>query len=417
MQLDDRRKVARPSVFALESERGYGEHRMTTAARRLRLLLLVDHIQGPGGGAEVFLVGLATHLPRERFEVHVCATRAVVPGPLAETLDGAGVPHVALGRRSKWDLLRLRRLATLLNGGRFDIVHAHKFGSNVWGTLFGRACGVPIVIAHEHTWSYEGQPLRKWLDGRVIGRLATRFVAVSDADAARMVAREKVPAEKVIVMPTGYVARPRTPDTDLRSELGVAPETPLVGTAVVFRPQKALDVLLEAHARLLESIPDAHLAIAGDGPSRAELLRRARELRLDGRVHFLGRRDDVDAILRSLDVAVLSSDFEGKPLFVLECMANRTPLVATAVGGLPELVRDGETGVLVPPRHPEALADAVGRLLVDRDLRARLAAAAAEELSGLTIEAVARRFAELYETLAVEAGLLGAGNGRSTRRK
>jgi glycosyltransferase involved in cell wall biosynthesis len=140
-------------------------------------------------------------------------------------------------------------------------------------------------------------------------------------------------------------------------------------------------------------------------------------LRLDRRVHFLGRRDDVDAILRSLDVAVLSSDFEGKPLFVLECMANRTPLVATAVGGLPELVRDGETGVLVPPRNPEALADAVGRLLVDRDLRARLAAAAAEELSGLTIEAVACRFAELYETLAVEAGLLGPGNVRATRRK
>ena len=373
-------------------------------AKRLRVLLLIDRVQG-SGGAEIFVIGLATNLPRERFDVSVCGTRAIVPGPLVETLDAAGVPYMTLDRRSTWDLTRVRRLRTLLKRGRFDILHTHKFGSNVWGALFARACRVPVVVAQEHTWSYEGQPLRKWIDGRVVGRLATRFVAVSEADAARMVMDEKVPPEKVVVMPTGYIPRPFTPDTDLRSELGVAPETPLVGTAVVFRPQKAVEVLLEAHARLLTSMPDAHLAIAGDGPIRAKLEHRARELALDGRVHFLGKRNDVDAILRTLDVAALSSDFEGKPLFVLECMANRTPLVATAVGGLPELIRDGETGVLVPPRDPEALAHAIERLLVDRELRSSLAAAAADEVSGLTIEAVALRFADLYETLAAEAGL------------
>jgi glycosyltransferase involved in cell wall biosynthesis len=378
---------------------------MTTTPKRLRVLLLVDQLSGLGGGAEVFLVGLATHLPRERFEVSVCATRAVAPGPLAEILDAGGVPYIALGRRSRWDLLRMRRLAALLGSGRFDIVHAHKFGSNVWGTLFGRACRVPVVIAHEHTWSYKGQPLRKWIDGRIVGPLATRFIAVSDADATRMVEDEKVASEKVVVMPTGYVARPLAPDTDLRSELGLTSETPLIGTAVVFRPQKAVEVLLEAHARLLRKMPDVHLAIAGDGPTRADIQRRARELSLDGRVHFLGHRDDVDAILRSLDVAALSSDFEGSPLFVLECMANGTPIVATAVGGIPQMVLDGETGVLVPPRDPEALAEAIGHLLVDPERRAMLAAAATNRLSDFRIDAVARRFADLYETLAAEAGL------------
>jgi len=378
---------------------------MATTPKRLRVLLLVDQLSGLGGGAEVFLVGLATHLPRERFEVSVCATRAVARGPLAEILDAGAVPYIALGRRSRWDLLRMRRLAALLSSGRFDIVHAHKFGSNVWGTLFGRACRIPVVIAHEHTWSYKGQPLRKWIDGRVVGPLATRFIAVSDADAARMVEQEKVAPEKVVVMPTGYVARPLMPDTDLRSELGLTAETPLVGTAVVFRPQKALEVLLEAHARLLRSMPDVHLAIAGDGPTRAEVERRARELSLDGHVHFLGHRDDVDAILRSFDVAALSSDFEGSPLFVLECMANGTPIVATAVGGIPQMVLDGETGVLVPPRDPEALAGAVGRLLVDPERRAMLAAAATNRLTDYRIDGVARRFADLYEMLAAEAGL------------
>jgi glycosyltransferase involved in cell wall biosynthesis len=378
---------------------------MTTTPKRLRVLLLVDQLSGLGGGAEVFLVGLATHLPSDRFEVFVCATRAVAPGPLAEILEAGAVPYIALGRRSRWDLLRMRRLAALLGSGRFDIVHAHKFGSNVWGTLFGRACRVPVVIAHEHTWSYKGRPLRKWIDGRIVGRLATRFIAVSNADAARMVEDEKVASEKVVVMPTGYVARPLAPDTDLRSELGLTSETPLIGTAVVFRPQKAVEVLLEAHARLLRTMPDVHLVIAGEGPTRAEIQRRARELSLDGRVHFLGHRDDVDAILRSLDVAALSSDFEGSPLFVLECMANGTPIVATAVGGIPQMVLDGETGVLVPPRDPEALAGAIEHLLVDPERRAVLAAAAANRLSEFRIDAVARRFADLYETLAAEAGL------------
>src|SRR5436190_19538205 len=123
---------------------------MTAVAKRLRVLLLVDRVQG-SGGAEVFVIGLAANLPRERFDVSVCGTRDVVPGPLVKTLDAAGVPYTALGRRSMWDLPRLRRLGTLLHSGRFDILHTHKFGSNVWGALFARACGVPVLVAHEHT--------------------------------------------------------------------------------------------------------------------------------------------------------------------------------------------------------------------------------------------------------------------------
>jgi glycosyltransferase involved in cell wall biosynthesis len=145
--------------------------------------------------------------------------------------------------------------------------------------------------------------------------------------------------------------------------------------------------------------------IAGDGPRRAELEHHARELGLDRRVHFLGSRDDVDAILRAVDVAALSSDFEGKPLFALECMANHAPLVATAVGGLPEIVCDGETGLLVPPRDPQALADAVAELLINPVRRERIAAAAAEKMAEFTIEVVTSRFAHLYDTLAKEAGL------------
>ncbi|HWF49005.1 MAG TPA: glycosyltransferase [Solirubrobacteraceae bacterium] len=369
-------------------------------ARRLRVLSLIDRASGQGG-AERFAVGLATHLPRERFEAWICSSREP-DGATAAAVAETGIPLVTLGRRAKWDAHRMRGLAELLRRERFDVLHAHKFGSNLWGTVIGRACRVPVVIAHEHTWTYEGDPLRIWLDGNVTGRLATRYVAVSAADRERMVRIEGVNPDKVTVIPaTVHIPSLAGPGAgDVRAELGLALDTPVIAIVAVLRPQKALTVLLEAHALVLDRIPGAHLVIAGDGRCRQELEQRSRELGLDGKVHFLGRRSDVDAILAAADVAALSSDFEGTPLFIAECMANHTPVVATAVGGVPEVIEDGRTGLLVPPRDPAALADGLTRLLADPSERRRIADEAYRRSDRFTLDAVAARFGELYETLA-----------------
>jgi glycosyltransferase involved in cell wall biosynthesis len=188
---------------------------------------------------------------------------------------------------------------------------------------------------------------------------------------------------------------PRAPSR-LREELGLGASTPLVGTVAIPRPQKALDVLLDAFARVRDT---AHLVIAGDGSGRAGLERRAGELGIAARTHFLGLRDDVDGILAGLDVAAMSSDFEGTPLFAFECMAAGTPLVATAVGGLPDVLEDGRSAILVPRRDPAALAAGLERLLGDPEARNALAAAAAARLEPYRIEAVAERFGALYTEL------------------
>jgi glycosyltransferase involved in cell wall biosynthesis len=368
---------------------------------RLRVLYLIGFL-APDGGAERFAFGLATHMPRDRFEPWFCAPRGADPAVL-EQLASAGIPFVDLGRRAKWDAHRLTGLPRLLRAHRFDILHSHMFGSNLWGTLAGRACHVPVVIAQEHTWSYRGNPVRAWLDGHVIGRLASRFIAVSSTDADRMVSIEGVPRKKVAVIPTAYVPRPNVSTGDLRAELGVRPDTPLYGTAAVMRAQKALSVLIEAHEILLRSVPDAHLVMAGDGPCRAPIERQVAERGIGDSVHMLGRRDDVDSIIRALDVAAMSSDYEGTPLFALECMANRTPLVATAVGGLKDVVDDHRTGLLVPVRNPQELAGAVRDLLWDPARRERLVRAAETKLGSYTIGGTAARFADLYETLYMEA--------------
>ncbi len=379
--------------------------------RRLRVLQMVGYLSGDGG-AERFVLGLATHLPRDRFEPWVCAPRGAEPTALSALAD-AGVPFVELGRRGRWDAHRTAGLFGLLRRERFAVLHTHMFGSNLWGAVAGPACGVPVVIAHEHTWSYQGKPWRAWLDGRFVGRRVTRFVAVTEADADRMVSIEKVPPQKVAVVPTALVPRPFAASGDLRAELGVAPGTPLIGSVSRLRPQKALDLLIDAHARVLAVMPGVHLVLAGDGQCRGELERQARELGVAEQTHFLGRREDVDSILDALDIAVMSSDFEGRPLFALECMASGTPLIATAVGGLPEMIDDGRTGLLVPPRRADCLADAIATLLLDPALRARIAAAAGAEVDRNGIEAVAEQFGELYERLFEEAAGVSRTRGGS----
>lgn len=365
------------------------------------MVLLVDKLTD-WGGAERFTAGLACELAERGIEVWACSTRGADPSVI-RTLERAGVRQLDLGRSGKADVHRFAPLVRLLRRERVDVVHAHGLGSNVWGTIFARTCGVPVVIAQEHTWSYSGQPLRILLDRHLVGRFATRFVAVSRLDAWRMVAIERVPAGKVLRIPAAHIPRPPSEPPQLRAELGLDPGTPLVGSVAVLRSQKALKVLIAAHARILERVPGAHLVLAGDGDQRPGLERCAAELGLSERVHFLGMRADVDGILRELDVAAMSSDWEGTPLSAYECFANGTPLVATNVGGLPEIVENGVTGVLVPPRDPTALANAIAGLLLDPTVRSRLAAAAAERLDEFSIETVAARFADLYANLAPAA--------------
>lgn len=369
--------------------------------RRLRVLFVINQVAS-WGGAERFAAGLAANMPRDQIEPWVCATRRGDEYAVS-ALTEAGVRYVCLGRRAKWDVHRLLPLLSLVRRERFDVIHSHMFGSNVWSSLAGQACQVPVIIAHEHNWSYSGDRLRMWLDGHLISRCATCFVAVSEANRQRMIKLEGVPADRIRVIPTAYVPHLGPSNGDIRGDLGLSPGTPLIGVAAVMRKEKALEVMLDAHARLLKRLADVHLVIAGDGPCRPALERQIGRLGIAANVHLLGRRSDVDHILGQVDVGALSSDWEGSPLFVFECKAARIPVVATAVGGVTELVESERTGLLVPPRDPDALAGAIERILTDRGLSERLAGEAARDLDQYEIGTVAQGFANLYQQLLSEA--------------
>jgi len=204
--------------------------------------------------------------------------------------------------------------------------------------------------------------------------------------------------ERASVLPNPAPEVPPLPSREeLRAELGL--DGDVLAFAGRLGPQKSLGVALEA----LAAAPGVTFAIAGDGPDRGRLERRAGELELDGRTRFLGSmpRESVLRLFRAADVSLLSSSWENFPHTVVEALAVGCPVIATAVGGVPEVVRDGENGLLVPPDDPEALAAAIRRFFADDDLRRRLAEAASGSVAGYTEDAV---FARIEEELARAVG-------------
>jgi len=342
---------------------------------------------------------LAAAVDPERFDRLLCSSRSHMASTFEDTLDAAGVRVLVLDRRSKVDLASWRPLYDLLRRERVDILHAHKFGSNLWGTIIGRLARVPVVVAHEHTWSYEGQPVRRLLDRHVIARGADAFVAVSREDQRRMIEIERVPPDVIRFLPNG-IPRQQRRGNNVRAELGVAADALVVGAVGQLRPEKAFDVLVEVAGELVEQTPGLKVLIAGGGEERDTLEARVRALGLEDVVLLLGPRDDVPDVLAAVDVAVLCSTREGSPLSVMEYMAARRAIVATDVGGVSDLIEHDRHGVLVAPGDGPALTEAVRELLADPPRRARLGAAAAErQRAEFDFDVVVQHVEDLYEEL------------------
>jgi glycosyltransferase involved in cell wall biosynthesis len=366
-------------------------------------MTLIDNPDITGGG-ERMAVTIAMRLDPSRFERFLCATRDV-PGPnLRDELAAAGVRVLSLRRRSKFALWTWWPLISLLRGERIDILHAHKFGSNFWGTIIGRATGVPIVLAHEQSWasaafSTAGAAFRRFMDRELIGRGVDAFFAVSRADRRRMIEVEGVDARRVCVVPNA-IPRAQPSGRQVRNDLGIPEDAPVVVTVCQLRPEKALELLVEAAAIVREELPAVRVLIAGDGRERDRLRAQIDELGLQETVYLLGTRTDVPDLLAASDIAVCCSDFEGTPLSVMEYMAAGKPVVASRVGGIPELIDDDVHGLLFERRDAAGFAAAMTALLCDPERRAEMGRAARErQRAEFDLDTTVRRLEELYELL------------------
>jgi glycosyltransferase involved in cell wall biosynthesis len=375
---------------------------------RRRVLVLITLTEM--GGAQTYVAALLPAL-RQEFDVTVAAHGS---GWLAEQANAAGVPFVALQhvRRPlspREDLRGLRELVRLIRRVRPDVVHANSSKAGVLGRLAAALTGVPVRLFTVHGWAFKAHSglaakAYLWAD-RAMRPLTTRTICVARSELAAGVRARTCRADATVVIRNGVrLDRPR------RRHPAVADGPATVLAVGRLREPKDFLTLVRATAQLPAG--SARVLIVGDGPDRAAIDHEVSRLGLRDTVELLGERADVAELLAGSDVFVLPSRSEGMPMSVLEAMAAGLPVVASAVGGVPELVRDGETGTLVAPGDPGALAGALGALVADPAQRTRLGAAARTRAEAeFGIEACRQAHVDLYR-----AALAATDRAKRTRR-
>ncbi len=371
---------------------------------RLSLVLSVNDLRT--GGAERQLVELARGLDKSRYRVTV----ATLYGgqPLERELAGeAGVELVCLQRRNKYDPSPVWRMARLLRQRRAHIVQPFLTPATFFSLLGALLAGTPIRVVTERC----GLRLRPGLGNHVYRFLEDRLtrwaqVVVANSEAGRRyVVSRGIPAAKVRVIyngvnPARLCHRPEERQA-VRRMLGADDGIPVVGMVASLQPAKDYPTFLQAAAEIARQMPATRFLVVGEGPLRPQLEETARQLGLGAKVSFAGNQPRVAPYIAAMDVAVLSScDHEGCSNFLLEAMALGRPIVATDVGGNRELFRDGQPGLLVPPRSPQVLASAVLSLLRDEGLRGRCAVdAVAIYRRRFSLETMVSAYDALYREL------------------
>jgi glycosyltransferase involved in cell wall biosynthesis len=371
----------------------------------IRVVYCIDNMQI--GGTELNALRTAERLDRRKFAVSVVCIRDT--GPLMARYKAAGIPVHAFPMNSLLGLEAMRqavRLIRLLRSERTEIVHSHDAYTSVFGTICARLAGVRGVIASRRSW------YSPHLRGRILraNRLAYRFadrVLGNSPSVSRLVESEGgVSASRIVTIPNFLDAaafEPMPPDDRRASldELGVPAGAFVIGIVARLSPVKDHGTLLRAIASLRERIPELHCVLIGDGPERGAIERLAEALGIDDIVHLAGERTQPPNLHGLFDVSVLCSTSEAFPNSVLEAMAAARPVVATDVGGTPDAIRQGTTGLLVPPSDPSRLAEAILRLYDEPALRTKLGnAGCVAARSGYSTESVMGQVEALYTTLA-----------------
>jgi len=322
------------------------------------------------GGQEYRVLLEAQGMETRGHVVIVAAPKGSQLAALAQQ-RGLEVKTTTSGNRG-WLTLIPRYLRMMKQCG-IEVVNTHgsldSWTASIAGRLSSRR---PIIIRTRHKSARGPRFLRHRF---LYGRLPHVVTTTGEAVRQELIIRHRLSPSRVISIPTGVDLErfhPQPPDVSLRKSLGVEPQCPLVGAVTFLRPEKGIEVLIEAVRLLKKALPTLECLIIGDGAEKSTLTARARQLGLDRCVHIVGFREDIPALLTLLDVVVIPSFEEGVPQSLTQALAMKRPVVASAVGGIPEVVKDGVTGLLVPPRNPVILSEKIAFLLRNPSSGARM---------------------------------------------
>jgi len=326
-------------------------------------------------------------------------------GPMAEVLAAERIPFRVFSRTGKLDLRLIGQLTTQFRADKVRLIHTHHLGQLMYAGIAGRLAGARVIHTEHEFYTLSRRRARRLL--RVLSALADVVTAVAEPVAEFLRDQVGIPAGKIRTIPNGVdIARFQSARPIKRSDWGWRDEDVVIGCVARLEPEKGHAVLLDAFRRLHERNPRARLLLIGEGGERERLTATAEALGLNGSVRFLGVRGDIPELFASCDVVTLASSREGLPMVLLEAMAAGKAVVATGVGGVPEVIQDGRTGLLVRPGDAEAMAEALEGLIADREKRQSLAAKALEVVqSRYSFERTLKEYETVYEAV-----LSGGGN-------
>lgn len=353
-------------------------------------------------GGEQQALNLAKGL-RDRGVENLCVGQP--ERPYVERCAAAGLAVEAVRTRGEADPVGIGRLRRLFRAWLPDIVHMHTSHAHSLGVVAARTTGVGrTVVSRRVDFSIYRNALRlSWLKYR-FG--VDRYVAISEGVRTQMLA-DGLPADRIRIVHSGIdLSRfEGVEPADVHGEFGLPAGAPVIGDVAHFGWHKAQEFLVRATPRILERFPDARVLLVGEGECMPAIREEVAALGLQERILFTGFRTDVPSLIRAMDCFVMCSVLEGLCTSLLDSLALGTPAVGSAVGGIPEVLVDGRTGLTVPPRDPEALAAAIVRVLEDRELRERLITEGRKHVEEkFTIDSMVEGTLGVYRELMAQGG-------------
>lgn len=372
--------------------------------KTMNIMHLVTAWQEGLYGGERVVLNLASGLNKKGFQIIVVAFGNKEDDiPLLRAAKDSNIKIDLLPLRARYDIRSIFDIKRLLKKYDVAILHCHGYKSDVLGFFAAMFTKVKLVTTL-HGW-WVGKELKSrfhnFLDLFII-RYFDRIVSVSQPLAEKL-SRDKTLKIKTTVIPNCVDSKKFETAKDsiiIRKNLNITPHAKVMGTVSRLTQEKGHSYLLEAFAKIVADFKDTVLLILGEGPLKSSLINKARELGIEDKVIFAGFRDDVADIIATMDIFVMPSISEGLPMAILEAMAAKKPIVASAVGGIPLVIKDRETGILIKPKDSDSIYEALTHLLKDEKLALEIAANARKLLENeFTVDVMIRKYENLYRGL------------------
>ena len=329
-------------------------------------ILHTEWSEGWGGQEFRILLEMKEHQRQGHGLYLLCPPRT----KLAEEAGKLGIEVISHKIRAPWDVGSIQRIKRLIRELPVDILHTHSSVDSWAGGLAGRWAKVPVLVRTRHISVHVKRP---WLNR--IYYLPDAVITTGEHIRRELLQTHKIPAERIVSIPTGAdLSRfhPGPPDWELKKRFGLPLDSPVITLVAVLRAQKRHELVIAAAAEVIQRFPGARFVFVGDGPGRDRVKQEIKKARLEAHILMTGYREDVPAILSFTDLGIIASVAEGIPQFLFQIMALGKPVIATAVGGIPEIVTSGVNGVLIPPEDPAVLAKAMVQVLGDPETARRL---------------------------------------------